>query len=180
MKPWLAIGTAIALLAAAGPARSDAVELACATCAAPALVDDVDALAGLRTRVRLDVCVQVRRADGRDILVNRCKACRRVTLNRRRPGGAAPIDRTYTMPAKSHQTLSFRGPGRSRITSDIPCGRGPTLLNTCLSCRLVIVERLRPGSGKTSQTYTIGANRYIPVPLHGARDARIASDRKCP
>ena len=199
------LGIALVLVALA-PGHGAAAErmLACTACAAPALVGEAHRLGSALTPVRLDKCVRVSKVDGRDTLINRCRVCRRVTLRRHRPGGAATVHRTYTLLAKSYQTLSFRGPGQSRITSDIPCkdavdldrsrrkqpkqcvalrqvrGRGPTILNLCRACRVVVLERIRSGSGNTSQIYTIGAKAYIPVPLHGARQARIVSDKACP
>jgi len=57
-------------------------------------------------------------------LINSCNSCRIVKLQRKRPGAAAPITRTYTVPPKTTTNLSFRGPGRSRVLSDRSCHPG--------------------------------------------------------
>jgi hypothetical protein len=193
--------TAFFLVATSTPAGSTDTEIAFVP---PASAINTQA-PPLATPVMLAKCIRVTKVAGRETLLNRCKECRRVTLNRRRPGGAATADRTFRLIGKSHQTLSFRGPGRTRITSDVPCadvadidalgrtkknkkcgaikdvrGRGPTLLNACMKCRLITLERIYPGSGNTKQPYTIGGKAYIPLPLHGARKARITDDKACP
>jgi hypothetical protein len=199
------VATAIVLVVGVTRAAGDDIELACINCALPAATARQSTVPTLATPVLLNQCVRVAKVAGRETLLNRCKQCRRVTLNRRRPGGAATIDRTFRLNAKSHQTLSFRGPGRTRLTSDVPCkdvadidamgrsnkskkcvalkdvrGRGPTLLNACMKCRLITLERIYPGSGNTNQLYTIGGKAYVPAPLHGAKKAKISSDKACP
>ena len=197
--------TGLVLVVSATRAGGDDVELACVNCTLPTAAARQSTMPKLATPVLLNQCVRVAKVAGRETLLNRCKECRRVTLNRRRPGGAQTVDRTFRLRGKSHQTLSFRGPGRTRLTSDVPCadvadidalgrtrknkkcvalkdvrGRGPTLLNACMQCRLISLERIYPVSGNTNQPYTIGGKAYVPAPLHGAQKARITSDKACP
>ena len=54
-------------------------------------------------------------------LINSCNTCRIVKVQRKRPSANAPIHRTYTLPQNTTTTLSFRGPGHSRIISDTVC-----------------------------------------------------------
>ncbi len=57
-----------------------------------------------------------------EFVINTCKTCRRVAVQRRRAGGrGAPVMRTYDLQPGSKFPLPFKGPGRSRVTSDVPC-----------------------------------------------------------
>ena len=57
-----------------------------------------------------------------EFIVNTCNKCRRVAIQRRRIGArGAPVMRTYDLRPKSKFPLPFKGPGRSRVTSDVPC-----------------------------------------------------------
>ncbi len=150
-------------------------------------------------------CVNLARDGGRQVLVNSCGACLVVKLQRSRPGGAFPTSRTYPIPPRSRVPLSFRGPGRTRLLSETPCrgapedaanageeqrapecirlldlaGAGPSLFNTCRSCRTVVVERLGDGLKQPRQTYSITGKSHVPLPTAGASGARIVSDRPC-
>tara|TARA_E500000331_G_scaffold344358_1_gene380488 strand:+ start:994 stop:1467 length:474 start_codon:yes stop_codon:yes gene_type:complete len=69
-----------------------------------------------------------------EAVINTCDTCRRVAIQRRRVGASgAPVMRTYDLQPKSKFSLPFKGPGRSRVTSDVPCrgdlGGGSDLLN---------------------------------------------------
>lgn len=69
-----------------------------------------------------------------EFVLNLCNTCRRVAIQRRRIGAkGAPIMRTYDLQPKTKFPLPFKGPGRSRVTSDVPCrdetGGGRDLLN---------------------------------------------------
>ena len=48
-----------------------------------------------------------------------------VNITRKRPGNAVPVTRTYNVRPNSKIDLPFRGPGRSRITSELPCKGDP-------------------------------------------------------
>ena len=66
-------------------------------------------------------CSRITKQSGREFLTNTCAVCRIVSIQRKRPGADAPISRKITIPKRSKVSLSFRGPGQSRITSDVPC-----------------------------------------------------------
>ena len=157
---------------------------------------------------RVQKCVRLGTQAGREILINPCPACRIVRLERKRPGGAFPAQRTYTVPERSRVTLSFRGPGRTRILSDGPCrgaapedageespgdGRqakcihfrrtkgGPVVLvNGCRACRAVVVERAGPGGARKTQTFAVAGGSSVPVARPGAPvQARIVAEKPC-
>jgi len=78
-----------------------------------------------------------------EFVVNICDTCRRVAITRRRIGAnGPPVMRTYDLRPKSKFPLPFKGPGRSRVTSDVPCrdeaGGGQDILN--------------PGKGRREET----------------------------
>jgi len=69
-----------------------------------------------------------------EFVINTCDTCRRVSIQRRRIGAnGAPTMRTYDLRPKTKFPLPFKGPGRSRVTSDVPCrdeaGGGRDVLN---------------------------------------------------
>ena len=66
-------------------------------------------------------CTHLKKMLSGELLQNTCSSCRVIKIQRKRPGAVAPINRTYTIPENSNTKLSFRGPGQSRILSDIPC-----------------------------------------------------------
>ena len=152
---------------------------------------------GLVAPVKALGCVDVRREQGRDVLVNRCETCRVVKLEHRRPTGDVPVYRTYTLPTRSTLPLSFRG-GRTRILHDQPCeekvdeeweeprctrfhnqGGGSYLLNTCEVCRTASVERIDSNGRRRRQTFSISATSYVPLDSRGAAQARIIGERNC-
>lgn len=130
----------------------------------------VHALAGAAT-VQAERCTSVIQEDGSEYIVNTCNACRKVNIRRKRRGIAMPVMRTYNIQPRSKFPTSFKGIGRSRITSEILCegGQGAgtnimkpkarkttqkkcvalktsvtgvvILVNSCNSCRGVAVER---------------------------------------
>ncbi len=157
---------------------------------------------------RAQKCVRLGTQAGREILVNACPACRIVHLERKRPGGAFPAQRTYTVPERSRVTLSFRGPGRTRILSDGPCrGAAPedageesagderqaecihlrrtkggpvVLFNGCRACRAVVVERTGPGGALKTQTFAVAGGSSVPLARPGAPvQARIVAEKPC-
>ncbi len=158
------------------------------------------------TEAALQKCSRIIRQNGRDVLINTCGDCRIVGIQRSRPGQSAPISRKVTIPSKSRVTLSFRGPGQSRITSDNACrpkaggqslapgaarndgvqciqmnrsGAGLALINTCGRCRMAVIERLNNQGGKRMQNVAIGARKAIALPSKGAAYARILSEKNC-
>jgi hypothetical protein len=70
-------------------------------------------------------CAIVLPTGGREIIINRCKKCLVVNITRKRPGNAVPVTRSYNVQPNSKISLPFRGPGRSRITSVLPCKGEP-------------------------------------------------------
>ncbi|MCK5167224.1 MAG: hypothetical protein KAQ66_07885 [Rhodospirillaceae bacterium] len=65
----------------------------------------------------------IKNSVGSETLLNRCDACMKIKVERRRPGnsGATPTMRDYTMPQGSSQPLPFKGPGGTRIVAESPC-----------------------------------------------------------
>ena len=161
-----------------------------------------------RVQSRAQKCVRLGTQSGREILVNRCPACRIVRLERKRPGGAFPAQRTYTVPETSRVTLSFRGPGRTRILADEPCrgaspedageetpgdgrqakcihlrrtkGGSVVLFNGCRACRAVVVERTGPGGVRKTLTFAVAGGSSVPLARPGAPvQARIITEKPC-
>lgn len=74
--------------------------------------------------IAINRCVRIVRDQvGRETLVNTCNACVLARVERRRPGNPnnPPNLRDYTIPQGSKQPLSFRGPGKTRILSEVDC-----------------------------------------------------------
>lgn len=58
---------------------------------------------------------------------------------------------------------------------------GDMLANGCAACRLVSVQRARPGISKpTSQTLTVPERTSQPLPFRGPGHTRITAERPCP
>lgn len=70
-------------------------------------------------------CTLLLPTGGREVIINQCNKCRIVNITRKRPGNVVPVTRTYNVQPKSKIDLPFRGPGRSRITSELPCKGDP-------------------------------------------------------
>lgn len=84
------------------------------------------ALAGEAHAVALNRCIRVvqnPQVNTRETLVNTCQQCIMAKVERRRPGTASgvPSMREFNMPGGSSMPLPFQGPGRTRITSELPC-----------------------------------------------------------
>ena len=63
----------------------------------------------------------------------------------------------------------------------IPLPAGDVLENACAGCRLVSVQRVRPGTSKpTSQTLTVPERTRQPLPFLGPGHTRITAERPCP
>jgi hypothetical protein len=63
-----------------------------------------------------------------ETLINRCHACREVTLQRLRDGEGIPNARSLMLPGDVAVPAPFRGPGRTRVLGERTCppppGRG--------------------------------------------------------
>lgn len=66
-------------------------------------------------------CIRIIRQGDIETLVNRCDTCRVASLIRSRPGSEVPAGRKFNVQGNSTFPVPFRGPGRTRITSDFPC-----------------------------------------------------------
>lgn len=116
-------------------------------------------------------CARVIQHGGAEYIVNACNTCRKVNIRRKRRGIAMPAMRTYNVQPRSKFPTPFKGVGRSRISSEIPCEGAPgggvnimdprpapiqpkkcvnlkataaggvVLVNNCASCRGVAVVR---------------------------------------
>lgn len=82
-------------------------------------------MAGEAHAIALNRCVKIVRNPqvNRETLVNTCPKCLVAKVERRRPGSATgtPNMRDFTLPPGASQPLPFRGPGKTRITSEAPC-----------------------------------------------------------
>ena len=70
-------------------------------------------------------CTRLQPTGGLEVIINTCNKCRVVNIIRKRPGNAVPVTRKYNIQPNSKITVPFRGPGRSRITSELPCKGDP-------------------------------------------------------
>ncbi len=70
-------------------------------------------------------CTRLLPTGGREVIINQCNRCRIVNITRMRMGNALPISRSNNVQPRSKIDLPFRGPGRSRITSELPCKGDP-------------------------------------------------------
>lgn len=153
----------------------------------------------LLAAVKVTKCVRLGKSGGRETLTNRCEECRKVKLQRRRPGGNFPTVRDVIVPELARIELSFRGPGRTRITSDQSCRAASappagddgqrctrikvmkngtlTLVNQCAICRVAVVELAQPGGGRKMRTVAVAARAA--VPMGGAGQARVLREKSC-
>ncbi len=125
-------------------------------------------------------CARLVPDGGREVIVNACSSCREVGITRKRPGNAVPVSRSYNVLPQSKFPVPFRGPGRSRITYELPCkgepgaarnlvdpapqkkaeeacvslektrAGGVALVNRCRVCKAALIER-RDRTGGGSQ-----------------------------
>jgi hypothetical protein len=70
-------------------------------------------------------CTMIVPEGPREVMINICNACRTIDILRKRPGNDVPVQRTFTLPPGSRLQVPFLGPGRSRITSELPCPGEP-------------------------------------------------------
>jgi len=134
-------------------------------------------------------CVRIQRQGNIETLINSCNVCQVATITRSRPGSQVPTGRQINVQARSTFPGPFRGPGRSRITSERPCkgerggqrdlleefnqpnaapkcvnmersaDNGVTLVNTCGECRAVAIERIVASNGQRARDYLVLAGR---------------------
>lgn len=60
-----------------------------------------------------------------ETLINRCHACREVTLQRLREGEGIPNVRSLMLPGEAAVPTPFRGPGRTRVLGERTCPPPP-------------------------------------------------------
>ena len=146
-------------------------------------------------------CTRLVRSGNSEALVNTCGTCRVVGVIRKRAGIATPVRREFSLPARSRFPVPFRGPGRSRITSDIPCkgkkttpaqgekcvtleqrGQGNVVLvNSCGTCRGVAVQRVnKTGRPLGLEAYKLFPQAVARVAPKGAAKVTIAGEVACP
>ncbi len=151
-------------------------------------------------------CARLIRRSGRETLYNACTMCRKVSVIRKRRGIATPARRTFVVLPGSTMPVPFRGPGNSRITSDILCKGAPdpaqqalnpndkkcvkleqriksnvvVLVNSCGTCRGVAVNR-RTQSGRSLglQAYKLEPLGVVRVIPKGADQVVLAGEVAC-
>ncbi len=169
---WMAVAVFLAAAspAAAGPAVVPAPGQVMGPGVSPFFVE-----------VKADRCARLLPQGGREVIVNNCSQCRIVNITRKRRGIAVPVSRSFNVQPKSTFQVPFRGPGRSRITSVLPCkgekgaainlinpgpqkktaevcvsleqakAGGIVLVNKCRACKAVLVERQNGPGGKAQR-----------------------------
>ncbi len=152
--------------------------------------------------IGISQCVTLTGGNGNKKLINRCPVCRLASVERVRPGDTAPVYRKFTLPKNSRISVSFYGPGRSRVVSDVPCagtgkrnrqtvskagtcvrfdrkGNGLVLANSCQVCRAVMLERTAKDGSRRNQSFTITARSAVPVAARGTVSAKILNEMTC-
>ena len=67
-------------------------------------------------------CTRILQQNSSEYILNTCDTCRKVRIQRKRRGIAMPVMRTYNVQPFLKFPTPFKGVGRSRITSETPCG----------------------------------------------------------
>lgn len=131
--------------------------------------------------VKAQRCTRLIPTGGREVIINSCNTCRTVGITRKRPGIAVPVIRSFNVQAKSTFPVPFRGPGRSRVTSERVCkgeagasknlvepgpkrktdkacvslekarAGGVALVNKCRVCKAVLIERQNRLGGRAQR-----------------------------
>ncbi len=126
-------------------------------------------------------CTRIHKENSSEYILNACDACRKVNIQRKRRGIAMPVMRTYNIQPLSKFPTPFRGIGRSRITSEIPCedtkgaginitdphtkykqqkncinlhavgSKGVVLVNKCSRCQGVAIQRISTNGSSMGQ-----------------------------
>lgn len=155
-------------------------------------------------------CVRLIPDGGREVIFNACSSCRVVGITRRRPGNAVPVSRTYNVQPHSQFPVPFRGPGRSRITYELPCkgepgaarnlvdpppqrkaegacvslektrAGGAALVNRCRVCKAVLIERKDRIGGSQRQAYKVAPQSVMAVPSKGMAGVGLVGEIACP
>jgi len=152
-------------------------------------------------------CTRLVRRGSSETLINTCNTCRIVSVTRKRKGIATPTRREFNLSARSQFPVPFRGPGSSRITSDILCkgaksknahpvnsaqdkkcvaleqrpGGKVVLVNSCGSCRGVAVHRVnKAGRSLGLQAYKLFPQAVARVAPKGAASVIISGEVACP
>ncbi|MDA0305408.1 MAG: hypothetical protein O3B76_03875 [Proteobacteria bacterium] len=155
-------------------------------------------------------CARLAPTGGREVIINACSTCVIVNITRKRPGIPAPVARSFNLQPKSSIQVPFRGPGRSRITSVIPCkgekGAAPNLadekplnrkdkkcvalengktgqvalVNSCQVCKAVLIERQNKSGKGKRQAYKVGPKSILPIQPKGATGVGLLAEINCP
>ena len=126
-------------------------------------------------------CTRILQKNSSEYIFNACDACRKVSIQRKRRGVAMPVMRTYNIQPLSKFPTPFKGIGRSRITSEVPCegtkgsgvnitdphtkrrqkkicinlqaigSKGVVLVNKCSSCQGVAIQRIGTNGSSMGQ-----------------------------
>ncbi len=157
--------------------------------------------------VALNRCSRLIRSGGREVIYNACSSCRIVSITRKRPGIAVPVNRTFNVQGRSQFPVPFRGPGRSRITTEQACegvrnlveptpqqqarqqcvelkqtaAGGVVLVNSCKACRGVAIQRQNiAGKPLGRQVYKMEPQSIRQVKRKGAAKVGVLADIPCP
>jgi len=152
-------------------------------------------------------CTRLIRRGSSETLVNTCNTCRIVSVTRKRTGISTPVRREFNLAARSRFPVPFRGPGNTRITSDILCKGSPSksahpinsvqtkkcvaleqrqngkvvLVNSCGTCRGVAVHRVnKAGRSLGLQAYKLFPQAVAQVAPKGATSVTISGEVACP
>jgi len=75
--------------------------------------------------IAINKCIRLLRDPqvGRETVVNVCQVCMTAKVKRARPGSASgtPSMREFNLQPGTRLTLPFRGPGQTRLSSELPC-----------------------------------------------------------
>ncbi len=170
------------------------------------MVVGIAMLAGQMSVEAGERCIRLARVSGFETLVNMCASCRNVQINRDRTGVSLPTVRSYQLRPGEKRDLKFKGPGRTRILSDEACNleagenqadqkkaqdfeqqcvvpvktaEGLVLVNSCPTCREIIVQRTYPDGQTNIAPYSFAANEKYILQSNGAIQAQIIGDRPC-
>ena len=164
----------------------------------------------LLIRIKANQCARLQPTGGRERIINACSVCVVVNITRKRPGIPAPVARTFNVQPKSSMQVPFLGPGRSRITSVLPCKgergaainlvdknprkkngkkcvsleKGKTgqisLVNACRACKAVLIERQSKSGQGQRQAYKVGPGSVLPIQPKGATRVGMVGEINCP
>ena len=155
-------------------------------------------------------CVRLLKTDNQEKLINTCNTCRLIQVRRERSGVLGPPDlRSFTILEGRSYTLSFKGPGRTRLLTEQPCfspsersieahdqmrpdpgstdciqavkvkNIGVGLANLCSECRSVLLERTKSGGSSKTEVITIPAKSLLNIESRGFSAGRLLSEGQC-